>query len=107
MFCPKCKIELDIKEIKISRWTGNKFCKRCGAKLTKLSGFALASLILGTPFICGFLGSLPAVIFGIIALDKISKSKGKIVGRSMAILGLILGSLGIIAVLLAIILPLL
>lgn len=105
MFCPKCEKELDRQEIRISRWTGNKFCKYCGEKLTKLSGFAITSLILGIPFIAGFLGSLPAVIFSIIALNKISKSEGKIVGRSMAILGLILGSLGIISVLLAIILP--
>ena len=105
MFCPKCEKEIKKPEIRISRWTGNKFCKHCGEKLTKLSGFSIASLILGIPFISGFLGSLPAVIFAIIALNKISKSKGKIAGRGIAILGLILGSLGIICVLLIVVIP--
>lgn len=91
MFCPKCKKELDKQEIKISRWTGNKSCKHCRAKLTKLSGFSIASLILAIP-IFGILGFLLAIIFGIIALVRISKNKEKLVGRSMAITGLSVGS---------------
>lgn len=104
MFCPKCKKELDRQEVKISRWTGNKFCKHCGEKLTKLGGFSIASLILAIP-IFGILGSLLAIIFGITALARITKSEGKLVGRSMAITGLTIGSTRIILVLVAIIIP--
>ena len=107
MFCPKCEKELEKQEIKISRWTGNKFCKHCGEKLTIVSGLAIASLILAIP-IFGPSGFLLAVIFGIIALVKISKNKEKLVGRSMAITGLSFGSFFIVFLLAVIlILPIL
>ena len=104
MFCPKCGKELKKQEIRISCWTGNKFCKHCGEKLAKLSGFALASLILVIP-IFGLLGSLLAIIFGITALVRISKNKERLIGRSMAVIGLSIGSLWIVLIFVAIIIP--
>ena len=61
---------------------------------TRTSGLAIASLVLGIIWICG-LGSLLATIFGAVALHQISRSQGRIDGKSMAIAGLILGILGL------------
>jgi hypothetical protein len=58
----------------------------------KTSGFAIASLVLG---LVG--GSLLAVIFGHIALRRIKRSWGLLTGRGMAIAGLVLGYIGMVA----------
>jgi hypothetical protein len=56
----------------------------------RVSGFAVASLVLGILWLCG-LGSLLAVIFGSVSLSQISKSRGALGGKGMAIAGLVLG----------------
>jgi hypothetical protein len=63
--------------------------------VVKTSGLALASLILG---IIGFfcVSSILAIIFGIIALLRISKSQGLLKGRVSAIIGICLGVFWII-----------
>jgi hypothetical protein len=58
------------------------------------NGLAVASLVLALVWVCG-LGSLLAIIFGIIALKQIKK-KGQ-GGRGLAIAGLVIGSLGLVA----------
>ena len=60
----------------------------------KTSGMAIASLIFGIlfPF---FPLSIPAVVFGHVALSQIKKSAGRLGGRGLAIAGLVLGYLGI------------
>ena len=60
----------------------------------KTSGLAIASLIFGILFIF-FPLSIPAIVFGHIALSQIKKSSGRLGGRGLAIAGLVLGYLGI------------
>ena len=62
----------------------------------KTSGLAIASLVLGLLWIYG-LGSLLAVIFGSVALRNISRSGGWVTGKGMAIAGLVLGIIGLVA----------
>ena len=59
----------------------------------KTSGLAITSLVLG--IFLFFPLSIPAVIFGHIALSQIKKGVGRIGGRGLAIAGLVLGYLGI------------
>lgn len=59
------------------------------------SGFAVASLILGLLWICG-IGSILAIIFGAIGLKETRPPEGKD-GRGLAIAGLILGIMGLLA----------
>lgn len=60
----------------------------------KTSGMAIASLIFGILFIF-FPLSIPAIVFGHIALSQIKRSSGRLGGRGLAIAGLVLGYLGI------------
>jgi type IV pilus assembly protein PilA len=60
----------------------------------KTSGMAIASLMFGILFLF-FPLSIPAVVFGHIALSQIKKSAGRLGGRGIAIAGLVLGYLGI------------
>jgi len=62
-------------------------------------GLALASLILGIAsyFTCG-LTILPAVICGIIALNKIKASNGALGGRGQAIAGIIVGAAAVFVI---------
>jgi hypothetical protein len=62
----------------------------------KTSGLAIAAFVLSLLWIFG-LGSLLAVIFGIIALVTIGRSHGTRRGRGWAIAGLVIGSLGLIS----------
>ncbi|MCK9573422.1 MAG: DUF4190 domain-containing protein, partial [Candidatus Omnitrophica bacterium] len=67
----------------------------------KTSGFAIASLVLGCLFLIPFLGllfSLLAIIFGIVALVKISNNKQVCKGTGLAVSGLVLGVIGIIII---------
>lgn len=59
-------------------------------------GLATASLILGllTPFCFSFLAGIPALILGVIALQKISRSGGQLKGQGMAITGVVTGGAG-------------
>jgi len=88
MFCPKCGVE---------NINGSEICSSCSCLLgqeatdAKTSRLAIASLILA--IICVFtfgLTSLPAIICAIIGLVKISKSKGQLKGRGLAIAGLVI-----------------
>ncbi|MGD0015999.1 MAG: DUF4190 domain-containing protein [Verrucomicrobiia bacterium] len=65
----------------------------------KPSTFAVLSLvfgILGVTCILPIIGSLLAIIFGIIALNEISKSGGQIIGHSQAVAGLITGAISLV-----------
>jgi len=67
-----------------------------------LCGKALASLILGALTFClPVLPAIPAIILGILALLDINRSGGRLTGKGLAIGGLVTGSLGNLAVLLA------
>jgi len=79
----------------------------------KPSGFATASLVLGIlGLICilPILGSVLAIIFGIVALNQIKKANGLLTGQGKAMAGLIMGCVSflmipIIGILAAMLLP--
>ena len=60
----------------------------------KTPGLAIASLVMGIFSLYG-LGSILAIIFGIISLNKIKKDKN-LKGEGFAIAGIVLGIVGII-----------
>ncbi len=66
------------------------------------SGLATTSMILGLVGLCigGIFLGIPAVICGHMALNRINQSNGLIGGKGMAITGLVLGYLEIVASLL-------
>jgi prepilin-type processing-associated H-X9-DG protein len=71
------------------------------------SGKAIASLVLGLMsfFLC-FVSGLPAIILGILGLNEIGQSKGRIKGQGMATAGIVFGAIGCTAVfLIALLLP--
>jgi len=65
----------------------------------KTSSQALWSLILGILSITclWLLGSIPAIILGILAIKNIDRSGGILKGRGMGIAGIVTGSVGILA----------
>jgi prepilin-type processing-associated H-X9-DG protein len=109
MNCPKCGKENP---------NNAQLCQFCNWVLTsvsrpsrpdaKTSGLAITSLVLGilTPFTC-LVTVIPAIIFGIVALVKISKSSGQLKGNGLAIAGIIIppASLPVIALLMGIMMP--
>jgi hypothetical protein len=60
------------------------------------SGKALASLVLGILSFCGCscLTGLPAVVLGILSLLDISKAAGTLTGKPMAVIGILLSTIG-------------
>lgn len=110
MYCPKCGAENP---------DGAQLCKSCSWVLTsvsttapspdtKTSGLAIAALVCAilAPFTCGITAIL-AIIFGIVALVKIDKSKGQLKGKGLAITGIALPAalIPLIALLMAILMP--
>ena len=63
---------------------------------TKTSGLAIAALVLGiiSLFSCG-ITAIPAIILGIIGYTKIEKSGGKLVGRDLAVIGIVISVVGL------------
>jgi prepilin-type processing-associated H-X9-DG protein len=110
LYCPKCGAENP---------DGIQMCRSCNAVLTgtptstavssvKTSGWAIAALVCAilTPFTCGITAIL-AIIFGIIALVKISKSSGILAGKGLAIAGICIPAvwLPVMALLMSILMP--
>ena len=106
-FCASCGTEYV---------AGQEFCSKCGASLrgdqpaapvmqTVVSqrhgtnGLAVTSLVLGIVWLYG-LGSLLALIFGLIAKRQIRESQGNQGGGGLATAGIVLGSVGLFGVLL-------
>jgi prepilin-type processing-associated H-X9-DG protein len=59
------------------------------------SGKATTSLVLGLlSFVCIFLTGIPAVIFGILGLRDIGRSRGRLGGKGLAVTGIVTGSIG-------------
>lgn len=56
----------------------------------RVSGLAVASLVLGLLWLFG-IGSLLAIIFGGVALYQINISRGRVTGKGLAVAGLVLG----------------
>ena len=67
----------------------------------RVSGLAVASLVLGILWLAG-IGSLLAIIFGGVAMHQIRNSHGRITGTGLAVagltLGIVFGSLQVIAI---------
>ena len=67
----------------------------------KTSGLAIASLVFGIVGITCILpvfGAILAIVFGVLALNKINKSGGRITGQGQAIAGIVLGGVGFIMI---------
>jgi competence protein ComGC len=92
----------------------DKFCRVCGrmaaagsaasapsgasaSGIAQTSGKAIASLICGLLFFIPFL-FVAAIVFGHLALSEIRKSGGRLKGEGLAIAGLVLGYMWIVAV---------
>ncbi len=60
------------------------------------SGKAIVSLVLGIVSFCGCscLTGLPSILFGILSLRDIGRAAGAMTGKPMAIIGIVLGTLG-------------
>ena len=110
MFCPKCGVE--------NPGEAN-FCRSCGFTLTsaavtapvaaaKTSKLAITSMVLGVLSFCTFFLTAPlAIIFGIISLIMIIRSKGQLKGTGFAISGIAVpvAALPIVAMLMGIMMP--
>jgi hypothetical protein len=59
----------------------------------KTNGLAIAALILAILWLGG-LGSVLAVIFGIVSLNQISKARGALGGKGLSIAALVIGGIG-------------
>ncbi len=68
-----------------------------------LSGQAVAALVCALAWLGG-LGSLAAVVLGVLAVSRISASSGRLRGRGLATAGLTLGILGLLGTALAVVL---
>jgi len=64
----------------------------------KASGMAITALILGilSPFCCGLLSGIPAVIIGWMERSKIQRGESSAKGSGFALTGIILGAIGIV-----------
>lgn len=61
------------------------------------NGLAIASLVLGFFWVWG-VGSLLAIVFGLLARREINRSKGRETGGGLAVAGITLGALGLAGV---------
>jgi len=60
------------------------------------SGKAITSLVLGLLSLFGAcLTGIPGLIFGIVGLGEINRSRGRVSGRGVAVCGIVFSSLGI------------
>jgi hypothetical protein len=66
--------------------------KKKGDEPTGVSPFSIAALVAGVMVFMAFFTSIPAIIFGICALDDLRKNKRR-TGKRMAVIGLALGIL--------------
>ena len=70
--------------------------------VTRTNGLAIASLVLGILWLF-WLGSLVGLILGVVALKQIKSRNQR--GRGIAIAGVVLGSLALVVLVIALIVP--
>ena len=100
MYCSKCGLE-NPEDAKICLSCGQSLpssLKETAVETSALAGcsFALAILSLCP---CIALLALPALIFGIVSLVKISRSQSKLKGTGFAVAGIAISSVGVLFVL--------
>ena len=91
--CPECSEQIQAQAL---------VCPHCGydyrlgtrTVVAKTNGMAIASMVLGIVWVY-WIGSILAIIFGIIAKRQIDESNGAQTGRGMAIAGIVLGWIGV------------
>lgn len=72
---------------------------------SKMSGLAIASLVLGLLGICGGFTAVIGLILGIIAIVKINNSRGTMAGFGVALAGVIVSALFMLLIPVAMLLP--
>lgn len=78
------------------------------SSMAKTDGMAIAALVLGilSPLCCGLVSGLPAIILGIVGMNKIKESNGRLTGKGFCIAGIICGSAGIVFMILLVVIGL-
>ncbi len=95
--CPVCQRELIIPEPKVP--PEGDLAELHDYAPSQTSGKAIASLVLGLfTFVFCCLTGIPALIFGILGLNDINNPKKRVTGKGMAITGIVLGGLSMLAV---------
>ena len=96
--CPACGALLVIEGLGPDQAV---LCPACCARsvirrrgfVVRTSRLAIVSLTLGIGSLLGiFVTGIPAIIVGVVALRKINRSQGSLVGRSLAIAGIATGA---------------
>ncbi len=70
---------------------------------TRISGMAIASLVLGLVPVVPFVGSILAIVFGAVARSQIAAAAGRLRGAAMAAWGIFLGILSMIGTVIVIV----
>jgi type IV pilus assembly protein PilA len=98
MTCPRCRS---------ANVEGAPFCASCGGPLARpvaqgpvRKGLAVASLVLGVLSLPTFgllgIGAILAIVFGILALTKVSRQPEEFGGKGMAIGGIVCGGISVL-----------
>ncbi len=104
--CPQCQRELIVPQPKLP--PQGDFASLEEIRPPRTSGKAIASLVLGIcSFVTCILTGIPAVILGILGLIDTNDPKKNVRGQGMAIAGIVLGGINLLAipVLIALLLP--
>ena len=92
MYCSKCGVQNSEEAtlcVNCGSVLGAPVAQPAGGMEAQTCGLAIASLVMGVLSIfCSIVLALPAIICGIIALVKISKSQGQLKGNGLAIAGI-------------------
>ena len=90
-------------------WGAQTYASPAGPITATTSGLAIAALVLGIISPCVPLLGIVALVLGIVAIGQIDKSQGRLTGRGMATAGSILGGVGmllsVVALMVGILLP--
>jgi Domain of unknown function (DUF1707)/Domain of unknown function (DUF4190) len=65
------------------------------ASTPQTSGMAIASIVMAALWMGG-IGSLIGIVLGIMATQEVSRSRGRVTGRGLALGGIALGTLGVL-----------
>jgi len=94
--CPACQRELIIPQPKLL--PEGELGEFHGDRPFQTSGKAVASLVLGLcTFVACCITGIPALILGILGLSDINNPAKRVTGKGMAITGIVLGSLSLLA----------